>query len=129
MKKIFNGAVRLEHERVVVRPAFLQELSQYIVDLNLSGEDVLDWAWDRLFIHHNGPLLFHNGDPYHLDDQAIETAFGVDGRRWINSFKKAASKRPAQRLHESLIDRIWILDSARKIDIEIVKITVTSSEK
>ncbi len=115
---IFKGDIILKPKWYLRSSQCIQELAQFFDDLELSGEETLNWILSEIFLYHEGRLISSNGDTIDILAIDMEIVFGEYGRRWISDFKKFAERKPRQRLQVKCILRIMIMSLAKEIYLE-----------
>lgn len=114
---VCRETIRSPSKRFIKNPAWLAELAQFYVDLNLSGDDTVDWILEQIYHGHDGELIDYNGHLIDKDKWFVEDEFGGEARRWVNAFKQRASSPQSNRLHEKCVNRVMAMYFARDIHL------------
>jgi hypothetical protein len=77
--------------------------------LKLSRRQIPDWMADRLY-GFEGEILDEDGQPFELDDEAIDLAFNNDGSfRWLSDFFRVTKEPPRQRAQRRIYQRLKLI--------------------
>jgi len=77
--------------------------------LNLSRRQIPDWMADRIY-GFDGEILDEDGQPFELDDEAIDLAFNNDGSfRWLSDFFRVTKEPPRQRAQRRIHQRLRLI--------------------
>ena len=77
--------------------------------LKLSRRQIPDWMADRLY-GFEGEILDEDGQPFELDDEAIDLAFNNDGSfRWLSDFFRVTKEPPKQRAQRRIYQRLKLI--------------------
>lgn len=77
--------------------------------LNLSRRQIPDWMADRIY-GFDGEILDEDGQPFELDDEAIDLAFNNDGSfRWLSDFFRVTKEPPRQRAQRRIHQRLKLI--------------------
>lgn len=98
-----HRGLRLEsRERMLALATDMQKL-------NLSRRQVPDWMADRIY-GFDGEILDEDGQPFELDDEAIDLAFNNDGSfRWLSDFFRVTKEPPRQRAQRRIHQRLRLI--------------------
>jgi hypothetical protein len=112
---ICNETIFSPGKRLIKNPSRLAQLAEFYKNLDLSGDDTMDWILEQIYVGHNGTLIDFNG--YEIDKAKwfVEELFAEEPRRWINDFKPRATKTAKQRLQEKCVNRVMAMYFARDI--------------
>lgn len=105
--------VRFKPEDVIRQSGFNHELAKFLVSLELSGEETVEWIVEEVYFHLKQPVIGWDGNPIDINLVEIESLFGEEARRYVNGYKLFAHKMPRQKLQKRCVERIAWVDVAR----------------
>lgn len=115
--------IRFKSVEYIRQPESNHELAKFLVSLELSGEETVEWVINELYLELIAPVADENGVQIDFDNVEIESMFGEDARRYVNGYKLWAFRMPRQLLQWRCVERVrWVWVARENYERRLVKL-------